>query len=101
MAEERRAAGRRAAGLRLRARLPRARAANAVAHWARTRRLRASVAADPGGSVAALVEHVDRRAVLHPAVNRRRVRDRDAQAAVAGGVHRHFGIAVDRVAADE
>ena len=37
----------------------------------------------------------------HPAVDRPRVRDRHAQAAVAGVVGRHRGVAVDRVAADE
>ena len=50
------------------------------------------------GRRAALRVHVDDVVHAHPAVDRPRVRDRHAQAAVAGGERRDVEVAVDRVA---
>src|SRR5207244_11808009 len=64
-------------------------------------RLRAGVVAHLVRTTPVLVVHVHRHAELYPPEDRRGVRDRHAQAAVAGRVVRHFGVAVDRVAGDE
>src|SRR5206468_6603245 len=49
----------------------------------------------------ALDVHEDRHPERNPAVDEGRVRDGDADAAVARRVGRHRGVAVDRVSADE